>query len=175
MVDFDYSRLDRRLSHNGLSPDTQLSPPRVPISAPCSQEQAHPRDTIQRLAIFTTSHLRFVGRSSAPQAQFKLVPSKSLRNRFDVYSCRRKCTHHKRSGNLQYQRCRLSVLGPIFTRSTTLLDGLKVIERFFNVPLDHAKPEGEKIRIFARHVIPKDKAKTPEEEAKLPFRTCRNY
>ncbi|KIM36748.1 hypothetical protein M413DRAFT_31379 [Hebeloma cylindrosporum] len=48
-------------------------------------------------------------------------------------------------------------------------DGLKVIERFFNVPLDHAKPDGEKIRIFARHVIPKDKAKTLEEEEKLPF------
>jgi len=59
-----------------------------------------------------------------------------------------------------------------FTRSTSLLDGLKVTERFFNVPLDYANPEGDKIRIFARHIVPKDKAKTPEEEAKLPFREC---
>lgn len=49
-----------------------------------------------------------------------------------------------------------------------------MIERFFSVPLDHAKPEGEKIRIFARHIIPKDKAKTPEEEEKLPFRECQS-
>ena len=92
--------------------------------------------------------------------------------RFNVYSCHGKRIHHKRSGNLQYQRCRLSVRVPTVTFPclTTLLDGLKVIERFFNVPLDHAKPEGEKIRIFARHIIPKDKAKTPEEEAKLPYR-----
>ncbi|KAF8161478.1 alpha/beta-hydrolase [Crassisporium funariophilum] len=48
-------------------------------------------------------------------------------------------------------------------------DGLKVVERFFNLPLDYSKPDGEKIRVFARHIIPKSKAKTPEEEAKLPF------
>ncbi|KAJ3504026.1 hypothetical protein NLJ89_g8156 [Agrocybe chaxingu] len=48
-------------------------------------------------------------------------------------------------------------------------DGLKVIERFFTVPLDYSKPEGEKIRVFARSVIPKAKAKTAEEEAKLPY------
>ncbi|CAA7260406.1 unnamed protein product [Cyclocybe aegerita] len=48
-------------------------------------------------------------------------------------------------------------------------DGLKVIERFFIVPLDYSKPEGEKIRVFARSVIPKAKAKTAEEEAKLPY------
>jgi len=59
-----------------------------------------------------------------------------------------------------------------FSCSTSPLDGLKVIERFFNVPLDYAKPEGNKIRVFARHIIPKDKAKTLEEEAKLPFRGC---
>lgn len=52
-------------------------------------------------------------------------------------------------------------------------DGLKVIERFFTVPLDYTKPEGEKIRVFARHIIPKAKAKTPEEEKKLPFREHR--
>ncbi|KAF8911649.1 alpha/beta-hydrolase [Gymnopilus junonius] len=54
---------------------------------------------------------------------------------------------------------------------TTLLrtDGLKVIERFFSVPLDYSNPEGQKIRVFARHVIPRDKAEKPEDEAKLPF------
>ncbi|KDR75490.1 hypothetical protein GALMADRAFT_68416, partial [Galerina marginata CBS 339.88] len=48
-------------------------------------------------------------------------------------------------------------------------DGLKVVERFFSVPLDYANPEGQKIRIFARHIIPKAKAEKPEDEAKLPF------
>ncbi|KAJ6499243.1 alpha/beta-hydrolase [Mycena sanguinolenta] len=48
-------------------------------------------------------------------------------------------------------------------------DGIKVIERFFNLPLDYANPTGEKIRVFARHLIPKNKAKTEEEEAKLPY------
>ncbi|PPR06871.1 hypothetical protein CVT26_003995 [Gymnopilus dilepis] len=54
---------------------------------------------------------------------------------------------------------------------TTLLraDGLKVIERFFTVPLDYADPEGQKIRVFARHIIPRDKAEKPEDEAKLPY------
>ncbi|KAF7362341.1 Alpha/beta-hydrolase [Mycena venus] len=53
--------------------------------------------------------------------------------------------------------------------SYTTKDGVKVIERFFNVPLDYANPEGEKIRVFARHLIPKNKAKTVEEENKLPY------
>ncbi|KAF7376199.1 Alpha beta-hydrolase [Mycena sanguinolenta] len=48
-------------------------------------------------------------------------------------------------------------------------DGIKVIERFFNLPLDYANPTGEKIRVFARHLIPVKKAKTEEEEAKLPY------
>ena len=47
---------------------------------------------------------------------------------------------------------------------------MKIIERFFNLPLDYSNPNGEKIRVFARHVIPKSKAKTLEDEAKLPFR-----
>jgi hypothetical protein len=37
------------------------------------------------------------------------------------------------------------------------------------VPLDYANPTGEKIRVFARHLIPKSKAKTIEEEEKLPY------
>jgi pimeloyl-ACP methyl ester carboxylesterase len=46
---------------------------------------------------------------------------------------------------------------------------IKVIERFFDLPLDYAQPEGQKIRVFARNLIPKDKAKTPEDEANLPY------
>ncbi|KAJ6577609.1 alpha/beta-hydrolase [Mycena capillaripes] len=48
-------------------------------------------------------------------------------------------------------------------------DGIKVIERFFDLPLDYADPSGEKIRVFARNLIPKSKAKTVEEEEKLPY------
>lgn len=44
-----------------------------------------------------------------------------------------------------------------------------MVERFFTVPLDYANPTGEKIRVFARHLIPKSKAKTIEEEEKLPY------
>ncbi|KAF9047696.1 alpha/beta-hydrolase [Panaeolus papilionaceus] len=50
----------------------------------------------------------------------------------------------------------------------TIKDGLKVVERFFNLPLDYSRPDGEKIRVFARHAIPMSKAKTQEDEAKLP-------
>jgi len=48
-------------------------------------------------------------------------------------------------------------------------DGIKVVERFFNLPLDYANPSGDKIRVFVRHLIPKSKAKTQEEEEKLPY------
>ena len=44
-----------------------------------------------------------------------------------------------------------------------------MIERFFQVPLDYSDPTAEKIVVFARHIIPISKAKTKEEEAKLPF------
>ena len=50
------------------------------------------------------------------------------------------------------------------------IDGLKIFERFFTLPLDYSNANGEKIRVFARHIIPKSKAKTLEDEAKLPFR-----
>ncbi|KAJ6631499.1 alpha/beta-hydrolase [Mycena sp. CBHHK59/15] len=48
-------------------------------------------------------------------------------------------------------------------------DGIKVVERFFDLPLDYANPSGEKIRVFARNLIPKSKAKTLEDEDKLPY------
>jgi hypothetical protein len=53
--------------------------------------------------------------------------------------------------------------------SIYLTEGVKVVERFFQVPLDYSDPAGEKIIVFARQEIPLQKAKTPEEEDKLPF------
>ncbi|KAJ7099498.1 alpha/beta-hydrolase [Mycena belliarum] len=53
--------------------------------------------------------------------------------------------------------------------SYTTKDDIKVVERFFDLPLDYANPSGEKIRLFARNLIPKNKAKTAEEEATLPY------
>ncbi|KAG6873844.1 hypothetical protein C0995_010456 [Termitomyces sp. Mi166 len=50
-----------------------------------------------------------------------------------------------------------------------LTGSIKIIERFFDLPLDYSDPGGKKIRVFARNMLPLDKAKTPEEEAKLPF------
>ncbi|KAG6842433.1 hypothetical protein C0991_007563 [Blastosporella zonata] len=47
---------------------------------------------------------------------------------------------------------------------------IKVIERFFDLPLDYSDPDGKKIRIFARNMIPMESAKSPEEAAKLPYR-----
>ncbi|KAF5355453.1 hypothetical protein D9758_006293 [Tetrapyrgos nigripes] len=48
-------------------------------------------------------------------------------------------------------------------------EDIKVIERFFDLPLDHANPSGEKIRVFARNLIPRKKAKTQKEEEELPY------
>lgn len=44
-----------------------------------------------------------------------------------------------------------------------------MIERFFILPLDYSKPTGPTVRVFARNLIPLDKAKTKEEEEKLPY------
>ncbi|KAL5524073.1 hypothetical protein ACEPAG_8246 [Sanghuangporus baumii] len=51
----------------------------------------------------------------------------------------------------------------------TLKDGIKVIERFFDVPLDYSKPDGDKIRVFARNMIPLKKLKSAEKECDLPY------
>ncbi|KAI5900467.1 alpha/beta-hydrolase [Schizophyllum commune H4-8] len=53
--------------------------------------------------------------------------------------------------------------------SYIITDGLKVIERFFTLPLDYGNPEGLKIRVFARNLFSIDQAKTPEEQAALPY------
>jgi hypothetical protein len=45
-----------------------------------------------------------------------------------------------------------------------------VVERYFDLPLNYNDEQGTKIRIFAHHMIPLEKAKTPEEEMNLPFR-----
>ncbi|TFK45074.1 alpha/beta-hydrolase [Crucibulum laeve] len=55
------------------------------------------------------------------------------------------------------------------SESYTIKGGMKVIERFFKLPLDYGNPSGEKITVFARHMIPTRKAKSPEDQAKLPF------
>ncbi|KAF8963568.1 alpha/beta-hydrolase [Flammula alnicola] len=54
---------------------------------------------------------------------------------------------------------------PDYNETYSIKDDLQVIEHFFAVPLDYANPNGEKIRIFARQMIPKAKPNTPE----LPF------
>ncbi|KAJ4471627.1 alpha/beta-hydrolase [Lentinula aciculospora] len=46
---------------------------------------------------------------------------------------------------------------------------VKVVEHFFDLPLDYNHPFGEKIRVFARNLIPKNKAKTEKEENDLPY------
>ncbi|KAF8892289.1 alpha/beta-hydrolase [Infundibulicybe gibba] len=56
------------------------------------------------------------------------------------------------------------------SESYTIKSGIKVTERFFTLPLDYANPNGRKITVFARHLVPQDKAKTPEAEEKLPYR-----
>ncbi|KAL0579636.1 hypothetical protein V5O48_002408 [Marasmius crinis-equi] len=48
-------------------------------------------------------------------------------------------------------------------------EGFKVIERFFEVPLDHNNSSGEKIRVFARNIVPRAKAKTQEDEERLSY------
>jgi hypothetical protein len=53
--------------------------------------------------------------------------------------------------------------------SPGITGGLKVVEHFFQVPLDYSNPSGEKIVVFARQTIPTAKAKTKADEDKLPF------
>ncbi|KAF8178757.1 alpha/beta-hydrolase [Pholiota molesta] len=52
----------------------------------------------------------------------------------------------------------------------TLKGSIKVVERFFVLPLNYNEPEGATIQVFVRHLIPTDKAKTVEEQSKLPYR-----
>ncbi|KAJ7048675.1 alpha/beta-hydrolase [Mycena amicta] len=53
--------------------------------------------------------------------------------------------------------------------SYTLAGSVKVVERFFTLPLDYTKPSGTTLRIFARNLIPTQKARTDEEQSQLPF------
>ncbi|KAH8119584.1 alpha/beta-hydrolase [Phellopilus nigrolimitatus] len=71
------------------------------------------------------------------------------------------------SANLHRKMSLISTSEPLETY--TLKDGIKVIERFFSLPLDYSKPEGDKIRVFARNLVPLRKAATPEKEADLPY------
>ncbi|KAF7315974.1 Proline iminopeptidase [Mycena indigotica] len=53
---------------------------------------------------------------------------------------------------------------------THTIDGgsVKVIERFFELPLDYANPDGPKLRIFARNLVPTKKSQN-DEQTQLPF------
>ncbi|KAG1746723.1 alpha/beta-hydrolase [Suillus paluster] len=50
-----------------------------------------------------------------------------------------------------------------------LKGSIKVIDRFFSVPLDYAKPDGQLIRIFVRNLIPVGEAKGSSVESDLPY------
>jgi len=50
------------------------------------------------------------------------------------------------------------------SESTTRLPGLTLTERAFDVPLDHERPEGERITVFAREAVA-----TGKEEKDLPW------
>lgn len=60
-------------------------------------------------------------------------------------------------------------LNPNGQETYTIKEGLRVIERFFRVPLDYSNPSGEKIMVFTRQTIPISKARTSEEQEKLPI------
>ncbi|KIJ20795.1 prolyl aminopeptidase [Paxillus involutus ATCC 200175] len=51
----------------------------------------------------------------------------------------------------------------------TLKGSIKVIDRFFEVPLNYSKPEGEHIRIFVRNLVPLDEVKGGKNEGNLPY------
>ncbi|KAJ7605959.1 alpha/beta-hydrolase [Mycena polygramma] len=53
--------------------------------------------------------------------------------------------------------------------SYTIAGSIEVVERFFDLPLDYSKPDGQKIRLFARNLVPTAKAKTVEDQEKLPY------
>ncbi|EEB90037.1 hypothetical protein MPER_11811 [Moniliophthora perniciosa FA553] len=49
-------------------------------------------------------------------------------------------------------------------------EGIKNIEQFFRVPLDHGNPSGGNIYVLARSLRPRSKAKSKNEEDRLSFR-----
>lgn len=50
-----------------------------------------------------------------------------------------------------------------------LKGSIKVIDRFFSVPVDYAKPDGPHIRIFVRNLIPLGESGTDAAESDLPY------
>ncbi|KAJ7622510.1 alpha/beta-hydrolase [Roridomyces roridus] len=56
-----------------------------------------------------------------------------------------------------------------------MVGSIKVIERFFSLPLNYADPEGKKITVFVRNLVPVQKAKTQEEQDKLPYSLTECY
>ena len=129
---------------------------RKPLLVLCAPPNPRSRTRIStlRVAVRTVSFRFFT-----VQRQFHSVQKISLQNKvMDHESYIKGFYHH---------------LLRFFCNNKPLIDGLKIIERFFTLPLDYSNPNGEKIRVFARHVISKKHAKTLEDEAKLPFRKPR--
>ncbi|KAF8250695.1 proline iminopeptidase [Wilcoxina mikolae CBS 423.85] len=58
---------------------------------------------------------------------------------------------------------------PIKEESYRVVGGLKIIDRWFKVPLDYSHPEGELIRIFARSAVPNKNNDDGEAGGKLPI------
>ncbi|KDQ18571.1 hypothetical protein BOTBODRAFT_28963 [Botryobasidium botryosum FD-172 SS1] len=57
----------------------------------------------------------------------------------------------------------------VSTETYSIKDDIKVVDQFFKLPLDYSQPDGEKIQVFARTLVPGAKAKTEEEEENLPY------
>ena len=71
---------------------------------------------------------------------------------------------HKRRGLLADGRSvfstppRLTALVPPQAATLDAVEGIEATDRFFAVPLDHQRPDGEQIEVFAREVVAADKA-----------------
>lgn len=58
---------------------------------------------------------------------------------------------------------------PVKEESYRLVGGMKIIDRWFQVPLDYSRPDGETIRVFARSAVPNKNNDDGESGSKLPI------
>lgn len=58
----------------------------------------------------------------------------------------------------------------VYELTNRIPGSIKVIDRFFSVPVDYAKPDGPHIRIFVRNLIPLGESGTDAAESDLPYR-----
>lgn len=65
----------------------------------------------------------------------------------------------------------LTHVPPILTAKQNAVEGIKVVDRFFTVPLDYSNPDGATIRVFARNLVPagKESGEAKEKKNDLPF------